>query len=117
MAWISAYNTFCLILILFDSSADRESTCKAVDAGSIPAWGRSPGEGIGYPLQYSWASLSALIVKNLPAMKETWVGFLGRSPGGGHGNTPQYSYLENPYGQWSLVGYSPWGHKELDTTE
>ena len=77
MAWISAYNTFCLILILFGSSADRESAGKAVDTGSTPAWGRSPGEGIGYPLQYSWASLSALIVKNLPAMRETWVGFLG----------------------------------------
>ena len=42
---------------------------------------------------------------------------LGRSPGGGHGNPQQYSYLENPYGQGSLVGYSPWGHKELDVTE
>ena len=42
---------------------------------------------------------------------------LGRSPGGGHGNPHQYSYLENPYGQRNLVGYSPWGHKELDTTE
>ena len=41
----------------------------------------------------------------------------GRSPGGGHGNPLQYSYLENPHGQWSLVGYSPWGHKESDTTE
>ena len=42
---------------------------------------------------------------------------LGRSPGGGHGNTLQYSCLENPHGQRSLVGYSPWGCKELDTTE
>ena len=42
---------------------------------------------------------------------------LGRSPGGGHGNPLQYSCLENPHGQRSLVGYSPWGHKELDTTE
>ena len=42
---------------------------------------------------------------------------LGRSPGGGHGNPFQYSCLENPHGQRSLVGYSPWGHKELDTTE
>ena len=39
----------------------------------IPGSGRSAGEGIGYPLHYSWASLVALIVKNLPAMKETWV--------------------------------------------
>ena len=42
---------------------------------------------------------------------------LGRFPGGGHGNPLQYSCLENPHGQRSLVGYSPWGHKESDTTE
>ena len=42
---------------------------------------------------------------------------LGRSPGGGHGNLLQYSGLENPHGQRSLVGYSPWGRKELDTAE
>ena len=41
----------------------------------------------------------------------------GRSPGGGHGNPLQYSCLENPHGQRSLPGYSPWGHKESDTTE
>ena len=41
----------------------------------------------------------------------------GRSPGGGHGNPLQYSCLENPHGQWNLVGYSPWGCKESDTTE
>ena len=43
----------------------------------IPGSGRSPGEGIGYPLQYSWASLVAQIVKNLLAMRETWVQSLG----------------------------------------
>ena len=42
---------------------------------------------------------------------------LGRSPGRGHGNQLQYSCLENPHGQRSLVGYSPWVHKESDTTE
>ena len=42
---------------------------------------------------------------------------LGRSPGGEHGNTLQYSCLENPHGQRSLVGYSPWGHNESDMTE
>ena len=42
---------------------------------------------------------------------------LGRSPGGGHGNPLQYSCLENPYGQRSLVGYSPWGGKESNTAE
>ena len=42
---------------------------------------------------------------------------LERSPGGGHGNPLQYSFLENPYGQKSLQGYSPWGCKESDRTE
>ena len=44
----------------------------------IPGSGRSPGEGIGYPLQYSWASLVAQLVKNPPAMRETWVLSLGQ---------------------------------------
>ena len=60
-----------------DSSASKESTCNAGDSGSIPGSGRSPGEGIGYPLQYSWASLVAQVVKNLLAMWETWVRPLG----------------------------------------
>ena len=59
------------------SSAGKESTCNAGDPGSIPRSGRSPGEGIDYPLQYSWASLMAQLVKNLPAMWETWVRSLG----------------------------------------
>ena len=42
---------------------------------------------------------------------------LGRSPGGGHGNPLQYFCLENPHGQRSLAGYSPWGHKESDMTK
>ena len=49
----------------------------AGDPGWIPGWGRSPGEGIGYALQYSGASLVAQLVKNLPAMWETWVQSLG----------------------------------------
>ena len=48
----------------------------AGDPGSIPGSGISAGEGIGYPLQYSWASLVAQLVKNLPAMQETQVQFL-----------------------------------------
>ena len=60
-----------------DSSVDKESTCTAGDPGSIPGLGRSTGEGIGYSLQYSWASLVALLGKNPPAMWETWVRYLG----------------------------------------
>ena len=55
------------------SSAGKESICNAGDPSSIPRLGRFPGEGNGYPLQYSWASLVAQMVKNLPAMWETWV--------------------------------------------
>ena len=69
--------------------------------GSIPGSGSSPGEGLGYPPQYSWASLVARMVKkkkkkNPPAMWETWVRSLGlgRSFGGMHGNPFQYSCLE-----------------------
>ena len=51
------------------SSAGKESTCNARDPGSIFRSGRSPGEGKGYPLQYSWASLVAQMVKNLPAVQ------------------------------------------------
>ena len=54
-------------------SAGKESAHNAGDLGSIPGLGRSPGEGTGYPLQYSWASLVAQMVKNLPVMQETWV--------------------------------------------
>ena len=59
------------------SSAGKESACNAGDPGSIPGSGRSTGEGIGYPLQYSGASLVAQLVKNPPAMRETWVQSLG----------------------------------------
>ena len=53
------------------SSAGKESACNAGVPGSIPELGRSAGEGMGYPLQYSWASLVAQLVKNLPAVQET----------------------------------------------
>ena len=59
------------------SSAGKESACNAGDPGLISGSGRSPGEGTGYPLQYSWASLVAQTVKNPPAMWETWVRSLG----------------------------------------
>ena len=60
-----------------DSSVGKESSCNAGDPGSIPGLGRSPGKGIGYPPQYSWASLVVQLVNNLPTMRETWVRSLG----------------------------------------
>ena len=59
-----------------DSSVGKEFTCNAGDPGSIPGSGRSPGEGIGYPLEFSWTSLVAQLVKSLPAMQETPVPFV-----------------------------------------
>ena len=60
-----------------DSLVGKESPCSAGDHSSIAGSGRSAGEGIGYPLQYSWASLVAQLVKNLSTMQETWVRSLG----------------------------------------
>ena len=56
-----------------ESALGKESACNAGDPSLIPGWGRSTGDRIGYPLQYSWASLVAGLVTNLPAMPETWV--------------------------------------------
>ena len=73
-----------------DSSVGKESACTAGDPGSIPGLGRSTGEGLGYSLQYSWASLVALLGKNPPAMQETWVLSLGWED-----SREKYSGLEN----------------------
>ena len=59
------------------SSVDKESTCNAGDTALIPGSERLSGEGKGYPLQYSWASLVVQLVKNLPATWETWIQSLG----------------------------------------
>ena len=92
------------------SSVSKESACNAGDPSSIPGSGRSPEEGIGYPLQYSWASLGAQLIQNPSAiLLKTWAQSLGweDSPGGRHGKLLQYSCLENPHRQRCLVGYSP----------
>ena len=60
-----------------DSSVGKESACNVGDPGLIPGLGRSTGERIDYPLQYSWASLVTQLVKNLPAIRKTWVQSLG----------------------------------------
>ena len=104
-----------------DSSVGKESACNAGDPGSIPGLKRFAGEGIGYPLQYSWVSLVAQLVKNPPALWrpgfDPWV---GRIP-----------WIFRESSSWRREGlpapvfwpgkfhglYSPWGHKESDTTE
>ena len=90
-------------------SAGKESTCNAGNPNSIPGSGRSDWEGIDYPLQDSWASLMAQLVKNPPAMQETWVGkiLLIRE------------WLSTPVfwsGEFHGL-YSPWCHKESDSVE
>ena len=79
----------------------------------IPGLRRSAGECIGYPLQYSWASLVAQVVKNLPAMWETWVQSLGWKDPLEKGKATHSSVLA---GEFHGL-YSPWGRKELDMTE
>ena len=76
-----------------DSSVGKESACNAGAPGSTPGWGRSPGEGIGYPLQYSWASLVAQLVKNPPAEWESWVQSLGWEDPLEKGKSPHSSIL------------------------
>ena len=96
------------------SSASKETTCNAEDPSLIPGLGRASGQGIGYPLQYSWASLMAQMVKNPPARGETWVqSLVWEDP------------LEESIATYSsiLAGRIPmdrgawWGLKGSDTTE
>ena len=122
-------------------SAGKESACNVGNLGSIPGLGRFPGKGKGYPLQYSglensmdyfvsgvaksWTRLSNFHFQwkriCLPSRRhgfDPWVGKIAwrrNQPTGG--NPLQYSRLGNPHGQRSLVGCSPWGCKESDTTE
>ena len=91
---------------------NSEMSCRSSQNHSSPGSGRSAGEGIGYPLQYSWASLVAQLVKNLPAVWETWVQSLGWKDPLEKGMATHSSFLA-----WRIPLTSPWGHKELDTTE
>ena len=93
-----------------DSSVGKGSACNSGNPGWIPGLGRSAGEGIGYPLHYSWASLVAQLVKNLPPMRETWVCFLGWEDPLEKGMATHSSILA-----WRIP-WSPWGCKELDMT-
>ena len=94
-------------------SVGKESACNAGDPGWIPGSGRSPGEGIGNPLQNSWASLVAQLLKNPAAMQETWVQSLGWEDPLEKGKATHSCILP---GEFHGL-YSPWGHKESDVTE
>ena len=90
------------------SSIGEESACNAGHPGSIPGSGRSAGEGIGYPLQYSLASLVVQLVKNPPALQEIWVRSLGWEDPLEKGKATHSTLLA-----WRIPG----GHKESDMTE
>ena len=75
--YIKSLHYFNSLRVFPGSSAAKETACNAGHLGLIPGLGQSAGEGIGYPLQYSWASLVAQLVKNPPSMWETWVRSLG----------------------------------------
>ena len=96
-----------------DSSVGEEFACSAGNPSSILGMGRSAGEGIGYSLQYSWASLVAQLVNNLPAMRETWVQSLGWEDPLAKGKAPTPVFWP---GEFHGL-YSPWGCKESDTIE
>ena len=109
----------CLSWIFPDSSVGKESACNAGDASLIPGLGRPLWRRVrlptavflGFPIGSDGkeSTCNAGDLGSIP-------GF-GRCPGEGRGNPLQYSFLEKPHGQRSLVGYSPWGHKESDMTE
>ena len=108
------------------SSAGKESVCSAGDFGLIPGSGRSPGERVAAspvvgilptPVFLGFPGGSVGKESSCNAGDLGLIPGLGRSLGGGHGNPLQYSYLENHHGQRSLVGCSPRGCKESDTTE
>ena len=76
-----------------DGSVGKESACNAGDPSLISGLGRSAGEGIGYPLQYSWASLKGQLVKNPSAMREIWARSLGWEEPLGKGKSTHPSVL------------------------
>ena len=105
-----------LRIVISGSSAGKESVCNARDCCSISGSRRAPGEGIRYPLQYSWASLVAQMV-NPPAVWENRVrSLVGKIP---WRRKWQHTLVLLPgkfHGLRSLIGYSPWGLKESNTT-
>ena len=93
-------------LLLLNRSVGKESAFNAGDSGLIPGSGRSPGEWIGYSLQYSWVSLATQLVKNPPAMRETWVRSLGCEDPLEKGQATHSSILA-----WRIPWTSPWGSR------
>ena len=95
--FFSQQKLLCVLALSSGSSVGEESTWNAGNPSTIPVSGRSAGDGIGYPLQYSWASLLTQLVKNLPAMWEIWVWSLAWEDPLGQGMVTHFSNsgLEN----------------------
>ena len=114
---LSPFVSFFIFFLGFPGgSAAKESACNAGDPSSISGAGRSAGKGIGYPIWYSLASLVTQLVKNPPAMWETWVRSLGWEDPlekglATHSRILAWRIPWTERGQRSLVGYSPWGHR------
>ena len=111
---MTGHGPYCSHLgLCWGSSVGKESSCNAGDPGLIPGSGRSPGEGVGYPLQYSWASLVAQLVKNLlQCQRPRFDSWIRKIPW-------RREWLPTPVfwpGEFHGL-YSPWGRKELDMTE
>ena len=111
------YRLYANITIILRASliaqVGKESACNAGDPGLIAVSERSPGEGISYPLQYRWTSFLAQLVRNQPAMQETWIESLDWEDPLEKGKATHSSILT-----WRIPGlYSPWGHKEPNTAE
>ena len=85
--------SYCIYKGLPDSSVGKESACNAGDPSLIPGSGRSAGKEIGHPLEHSWASLVAQLVKHPTAMWETWVRSLGWEDPLEKGKASHYSIL------------------------
>ena len=107
-------NMTCSIIQGFpDNSIGKESTCSAGHPSLIPGLGRFSGEGIGYPLQYSWSSLVAQLVRICPqCVRPGFNPWVGKIP-------CRRERLPIPvfWPEEFQALYSPWGHKELDMTE
>ena len=91
-----------------ERSVSKECACNARDPSSISGSGRSTGEGVGYPHQYSWASLVAQLVKTPPAMWETWIRSLGWEDPLEKGKATHSIFWP---GEFHGL-YGPWGCKE-----
>ena len=109
----------CITVLGFpDSSADKESACNAGEPGLILGLGRTPGEGVGYPLQCSWAFLVPRLVKSPPAEQEAWVRSLGWEDPLEEGVATCFSILvwRIPMDQRAWQATVHGGHKESDLT-